>query len=437
MSLFNHHGRTLLLAATAAVAFFASPSNAQTAKPAAAKPASTAGTLTDARNGRAYKTVKIGNQTWMAENLNFQTANGSWCYNNDANKCREYGRLYDWNAAMGGKASSTENPSGVQGACPAGWHLPSRAEWTELAKTAGGTGADGATGIAGERLKAKNGGWENNGNGTDNYGFSALPGGWRNDNGGFHKNVRYSGSWWTSTSNNGLGRFRRMGATDEFVASLVADNNKNGFSVRCVMDVAKAKTDSVQQKADGGAKKDSAAAGGGGTFTDTRDNKTYKTVKIGGKNWMAENLNYKPSTGESWCYDNKVSNCNRYGRLYDWNTAKGVCPSGWNLPTDDEWDALVSAAGGGEVAGKALKSVAGGWVDNGNGTDSYGFSALPGGLRTSDGSFIYADSAVGWWTATATESGNASARSVSYNFDRVKDGHDDKSFGLSVRCIQK
>jgi uncharacterized protein (TIGR02145 family) len=97
----------------------------------------------------------------MAENLNIKT-DGSWCYDNDESNCDKYGRLYNWNAA--------------KTACPAGWHLPSREEWGNLAKAAGGTGEYGTGGKAGKKLKAKSG-WDNKGNGTDDYGFSVLLGG--------------------------------------------------------------------------------------------------------------------------------------------------------------------------------------------------------------------------------------------------------------------
>jgi uncharacterized protein (TIGR02145 family) len=135
-----------------------------------------------------------------------------------------------------------------------------------------------------------------------------------------------------------------------------------------------------------------------GTFKDSRDGKTYKTVKVGDKTWMAENLNF--AAKGSACYENKDANCTKYGRLYDWETANKVCPAGFHLPSDDEWTALVNYAGGEENAGKKLKSKAG-WNNNGNGTDDYGWSALPGGFVYSDGNFYNAgdNGGGGWWSA--------------------------------------
>ena len=128
--------------------------------------------LLDERDGKTYKTVKIGTQIWMAENLNYDVE-GSECYKNKPENCVKYGRLYNWDAAL-------KN-------CPYGWHLPSKEEWDMLITVVGGEKT------AGKKLKAKSGWkkyvptgndaedcWNENtskpGNGTDNYGFSALPG---------------------------------------------------------------------------------------------------------------------------------------------------------------------------------------------------------------------------------------------------------------------
>jgi len=119
-----------------------------------------------------------------------------------------------------------------------------------------------------------------------------------------------------------------------------------------------------------------------GSFKDTRDGKTYKTVRIGNQIWMAENLNYNAKGSK--CYDNKPANCAKYGRLYDEKTLKTACPAGWHLPTGEEWDVLYSESGG----SSALKSKSG-WNDDtdfndnskisGNGEDKFGFSLLPSG----------------------------------------------------------
>jgi uncharacterized protein (TIGR02145 family) len=125
-------------------------------------------------------------------------------------------------------------------------------------------------------------------------------------------------------------------------------------------------------------------------FTDTRDGKQYKTVRICEQTWMAENLNYEAEGSK--CYNDSISYCNKYGRLYDWNTAMKACPKGWHLPSKEEWDKLYRYADGdkgtespykSETAGKYLKSKEGWNNDEGkscNGEDTYGFSALPGAM---------------------------------------------------------
>jgi len=170
-----------------------------------------------------------------------------------------------------------------------------------------------------------------------------------------------------------------------------------------------------------------------GTFTDTRDGQTYKTVKIGTQTWMAQNLNYQTSSG-SWCYEDSISYCKKYGRLYDWNTAETVCPKGWKLPSREDWDRLVATAGGWKIAGKKLKSKSG-WNENGNGTDDYGFSALPSGNRYSIGDFYDASVNGYWWTATEDDSDNAYLRNMNYRDNYASGGNIYKSLGLSVRCV--
>ncbi len=121
-----------------------------------------------------------------------------------------------------------------------------------------------------------------------------------------------------------------------------------------------------------------------GTMIDPRDGKKYKTVRIGSQIWMAENLNYAGKN--SFCYDNDPKNCAEYGRLYTWYVAMKACPTGWHLPSSNEWITLErfvakSRFGGNtDSVGYALKSTKG-WFGFGNGSDAVKFGALPAGYR--------------------------------------------------------
>jgi len=186
-----------------------------------------------------------------------------------------------------------------------------------------------------------------------------------------------------------------------------------------------------------------------GAFTDSRDGQSYRAVKIGGHVWMAENLNYK--TDDSYCYGNDDSNCKKYGRLYD-GYPSNACPTGWHVPSVEEWNDLIQTVGGGDsgVTGKKLKSKSG-WNDNGGGTDNYGFSALPGGSRTTFGEFVNIGNTGVWWTASQTDteweiysnlplfkSMNSGADGVDESYSRKIGGDENEgeSEGFSVRCVQ-
>jgi uncharacterized protein (TIGR02145 family) len=168
------------------------------------------------------------------------------------------------------------------------------------------------------------------------------------------------------------------------------------------------------------------SAGGGGSGS-------FKTVTMGGQTWTVENLNIEK--GNSWCYDNKETNCRKYGRLYDWETAMTVCPSGWRLPSADDWNKLLTAAGGSSVAGKRLKAKSG-WYNGGNGTDSLGFSALPGGHRYTDGLFANVTYVGYWWSATTIGNDAACYLYMDYGIDKVYESDIVKSHGFSVRCVK-
>jgi uncharacterized protein (TIGR02145 family) len=183
-----------------------------------------------------------------------------------------------------------------------------------------------------------------------------------------------------------------------------------------------------------------------GTLTDKRDKQSYRTVKIGGLVWMAENLNYK--TDNSYCYEDKDDNCKKYGRLYDWSAAN--CPAGWHLPSAEEWDNLFKIVGDGDnsAVGRKLKSKDG-WNDNGNGADDYGFSALPGGSRSTFGDYSGIGINGAWWTSSPSESdlgmysglptfrSLGADNSVSEGYSRKMGGDENEgeSDGYSVRCV--
>jgi len=185
-------------------------------------------------------------------------------------------------------------------------------------------------------------------------------------------------------------------------------------------------------------------------------NRPCDTVRIGNQVWMAENLNYTPSKGKYWCYENDGYYCDKYGRLYDWHTAmggaassnknpsgvRGVCPTGWHVPSRAEWNILIAAAGG---QSKMLKSTTG-WPDvtinirrssgssewaaiSSNGTDDYGFSALPDDNAYSGS----------WWTATGCDVYYAYKRII-YSGQGGQSGVPEylpsKDHGTPVRCVK-
>ena len=208
--------------------------------------------MTDERDGQTYKTVKIGTQTWMAENLNYAytdvpynysgytSDSTSWCYSNAAANCTKYGRLYTWAAAMDSVGTWSANGKGcgysktcsptypVRGVCPEGWHLPTQTEWKTLFTAVGGSST------AGKMLKSTSG-WNSSGNGTDAYSFSALPAGLRNYN-GYYNFEGYYAYFWSSTVSNGNYAYLMYLGYSYDGAGPDNDGKDIGFSVRCVMD---------------------------------------------------------------------------------------------------------------------------------------------------------------------------------------------------------
>jgi uncharacterized protein (TIGR02145 family) len=192
-----------------------------------------------------------------------------------------------------------------------------------------------------------------------------------------------------------------------------------------------------------------------GEMTDARDGNVYKTTTIGGQVWMAENLNYFDIEGAAssikndWCYWDKPENCESAGRLYTWNVAQRICPEGWRLPTKSDWESLLQEVGAdslNEILWKGsskLKSKSG-WENDGSGTDDFGFTALPAGMKfttsTQDG-FTYHGCSSLMWAATEADGGAADTLAYHMYLDCSNDNAIvntvRKINGLSVRCVKE
>ena len=383
-------------------------------------------TFVDARDSLVYKTVKIGTQTWMAQNLNYVPKDSvGFCYNNETAMCNLYGRLYPWKV--------------VKEVCPDGWHLPSTAEWQTLAESVGGL-------ERGNNLKTS-AGWlvpddGPNGNGNNSSGFSALPAGGNYD--GVFGGATIDVHFWSATEFGDQSAETFYLAQDYYWAEISSINrNVSAHPIRCVMDPLT------------------------GTMTDTRDGHVYKTIKIANQTWMAENLNYhyaalnKGGDSSSYCYENKPENCVTHGRLYLWSAAmdsagkvngfasgcgesstcnvqepfRGVCPSGWHLPSLTEWNELLTFLGASDSAGKQLKATTG-WKNH-NGDNNYGFNALASGLWDDYGKkFEYLGERTYFWSSTFDHGMESRRYLVMTSYDDGASLGYASSTGMSVRCVQ-
>lgn len=189
--------------------------------------------------GQDYQIVEIGNQCWMAENLNYETFD-SWRYDSISTYGDVYGRLYTWEAMMNGDGSSNTVPSEVQGICPSGWHVPSRKEWKVLEIYLGVSPSDTAiTGfvgtVEGKKMKSTSG-WHNNGNGTNSSGFNGLAGGYRNSHSGTFHGLSYTGRCWSSTEYSSTqGYYSHLYYDSEQIIRDLG-GKEFGISVRCLKD---------------------------------------------------------------------------------------------------------------------------------------------------------------------------------------------------------
>ena len=363
------------------------------------------GTMTDARDGKTYKTVTIGSQTWMAENLAYKYKVNDYLYGiiEYEDDEIEYGYHYTWAASMDsaglfstdGKGCGMEKECSLSGAvrgiCPDGWHLPASEEWLTLYNSVGKSPY--ALQIVGVEK------W---GQALDAYDFSAYPAGGARD----HKNLWGENAYfWTASECSSWNATLWYLSIDE--AGIYDASKWFNATVRCLRDDSepKVKPSCVVRRVASSSSSENASKPVIGSMTDSRDGQTYRTVKIGDQIWMAENLNFDYKVnGKSYgvFYEDSLK---QFGRYYYWSAAmdsagifsengkgcgiwskekevcnpvypvRGVCPEGWHLPDSAEWKNLFITMGESAYAMEATGF--GNWPDA---TDAYGFSALPAGV---------------------------------------------------------
>ena len=323
------------------------------------------GELVDERDGQVYKTIKIGEQTWMAENLNYAyslpTSKKDTSNTNKSDSTDKYGKLYRWSIAMDSAAvfsldgkgcgrgvnCGSQPSKGVRGVCPENWHIPNESDLENIVNYTN-TSNDNHIWI-------------------EHYWFLT-----ENEDNEFKKEMKLKyDNFWTS-------------------AQIDSDNTKGMGYVNNILTI----THSPK-----------------GELTDERDGQVYKTVKIGNQWWMAENLNYAYTLpvydyvyqdSSSFCYNDEPDSCAKYGRLYLWEAAMdclskkyslcneysgddiaahGICPEKWHIPSVNEWNAMLSITNG---FAPDLKSTSG-WLNDDNGSDTFGFGLLPAGAGYFEG----------------------------------------------------
>lgn len=261
------------------------------------------GTYQDPRDGRVYKVVKIGEQWVMAENFSYRPEFGTyWAYNTDAADVTKYDYRYDWQTA--------------NSVVPEGWHIPTQEEWAKLFEHLGGDETKVFNSL-------KPGG---------SSGFNAVFSGFSNEIG---ENIKEGKrvDYWSSTQKNSVLAWSIYFNAPKSRTKQVAVTKSYGLYVRLFADspesVVISKDNPVGLEQSNKIEKF-------GTFTDPRDGKVYKTVRIGDQLIMAENLAYKPDNKEYWTFSDDPEYIAKNGYLYDWETAKTIAPDGWHLPTKEE-----------------------------------------------------------------------------------------------------
>ena len=381
--------------------------------------------IVDSRDGEIYKTVYIGNQHWMAENLRYRADE------TDTLSVGKYGRYYTWAVAMDTAKTPCDtalckfNRVQRQGICPNGWHIPSVEEWkmfyNELEKISSSP----------YEIITDGNDWQDPGN--NSTGFTAVPAGLYY-NGSFDKKGFQTRIWSSSTWMGykeylpGTACSFRVSGEDVYIVGTV---KYVGISVRCI------ENSEVSEKMD--YLNHEEYKGPYGVLLDSRDGKKYKTIVLQNKEWMAENLNYE--TPKSVC-GVSADSCAKYGRLYPFSEYRNVCPSGWRIPKSSEVLALLPFEGYGYIIGHEMKSSSG-WIASdslvdaydGNGSNAIGLNLLPQGFYSDSMSYIYVHRASGFYIDRNNDESNAFLVWVETKEGRFKVLGE--MYYVPVRCVKE
>jgi uncharacterized protein (TIGR02145 family) len=412
-------------------------------------------------DGNNYNTVQIGTQCWTQSNLKVSkyrngdsittglsnstwasTTNGAFAiYNNNPLNDSLYGKLYNHYAVMD-----------TRGMCPTGWHVPTDGEWSVLENFLGGYIL---SENAAEMLKGPaQGDWNRPNSGvTNSTGFTALPGGLRYGFGAFANIGGYSGFW--SSSNTGLDAWNRGLVAGRHPIERSNYSRNNGFSIRCLKD-------SIIMP----------FSCGMSTISDI-DGNNYNTVQIGMQCWTQSNLKVSKyrngdniptglsnsawgstTAGAYVIYDNNWPNFGLYGLLYNHFAvidSRGLCPTGWHIPTDNEWNVLVkyldpnsdtfaigsqNTTAGGMLRSTLTQPTPGGWSSpNLGATNSSGFTAEPGGFRWQSYGMMSVGTHGLWWSSSISIT-EAWHRSMNFSDVSVSRNTNPQNNGFSVRCLR-
>ena len=404
--------------------------------------------LVDPRDKQVYKTVQIGDQRWMAENLRFKLK-GTLCYNKNEANCEKYGRLYTWAASMKlvdyfNRTIAKDAVKKTHDVCPKGWRVPTNKDWKKLNYYVTKLGISDGAGLS---LKSKEG-WDRELRlpaGSDEFGFNALPAG-EYHYVGEYMDMGASTQFWASNEYDAYGAYFWRITYDSRTFEKVYDAKDNAVSVRCVEEkyykpvapppppnFVKVEVVKVQ-------------------------NKEVYTIHVGDQVWMAKNLDV--DVPGSFCYGGKPENCTKYGRLYTWSAAmklaadyaeksardsvkrthRGICPVGWHVPSIYDFDrlnAFIKDIDEAVPVGTNLKARDV-WPESENslpGENGFGFNALPSGVLPAYSAFSGLDSMTAFWSTAEKDSASAFFWSIRFDNDDLVRDSSGKAAAFPVRCL--